>query len=85
MRIGALHSRAVHVADPDHTFEHAALATLGYLNDTESGCAAGCGMWAPTQGIGPSQRDKDPIGSDISVAGIIFVSLYRYPDTADRA
>jgi hypothetical protein len=67
VRIGSLYPGVVDVADPNHTFEHAGSAPLGDLNDAKSGRAAGCGMRASTQGIGPSERNKDPIagGGDI--------------------
>src|SRR5688572_9354263 len=59
--IGSFHSCDVDVANPNHTFEHSAFASLGYLNDAKSRRAASCGMGATTQGIGPPERHKNPI------------------------
>ncbi len=45
----------------NHTFEHLRLCLPGDLNNAQSWRAASRSMWAPTQGIGPPERHKDPI------------------------
>src|SRR5687767_12534372 len=59
--IGSLHSCGVDVADLKNTFELPAFACLIDVNNAQSRRAASRSMWAATQGIGSSERHKNPM------------------------